>query len=63
MNPYRIVTVDYEGKVSRHRSFVCDNDDDAIVWANQLVDGAPVEIWSGARFVTRLEPRSNTKAR
>ena len=61
MNHYRIVKIDYDGKLSRHRGFVCDNDDDAIVWAKQLVDEAPVELWSGARFVTRLEPRSNTK--
>ena len=63
MNPYRIVTVDYEGKVSRHRSFVCDNDDDAIVWANQLVDGAPVELWSGARFVARRRTLRARRAR
>ena len=61
MNHYRVVKIDYDGKLSRHRGFVCDNDDDAIVWAKQLVDEAPVELWSGARFVTRLEPRSNTK--
>jgi hypothetical protein len=63
MNHYRVVTVDYDGKLSRHRGFVCDNDNDAIVWAKQLVDEAPVELWSGARFVTRLEPQSNTMAR
>jgi len=60
-NRYRIVTIDYDGKLSRHRGFACDNDDDAIVWAKQLVDAAPVELWSGARFVARLEPQSNTK--
>ena len=63
MKHYRIVTIDYDGKLSQHRGFVCDNDDDAIVWAKQLVDEAPVKLWSGARFVARLEPRSNTKAR
>ena len=63
MNHYRIVKIDYDGQLSRHRGFVCDNDDDAIVWAKQLVDEAPVELWSGARFVARLEPRSNTKPR
>ena len=61
MKHYRIVTIDYDGKLSRHRGFVCDNDDDAVVWAKQLVDAEPVELWSGARFVARLEPRSNTK--
>lgn len=61
MNNYRIVTIDSAGKLSRHRSFVCDNDDDAVVWAKQSVDEAPVELWCGARFVARLEPRSSTK--
>jgi hypothetical protein len=63
MNHYRIVTIDCDSKLSRHRAFVCDSDDDAKVWAEQMVDEAPVELWSGARFVARLEPRSNTKAR
>jgi hypothetical protein len=60
MAKYRVVTIDKSGL--RHRGFVCDNDDDAIVWAKQLVDEAPVELWNGARFVTRLEPRSSTKS-
>jgi hypothetical protein len=61
MHNYRVVTVDDAGKLGRQRSFVCANDDDAIVWANQLVDETPVELWSGARFVARLEPRFSTK--
>jgi hypothetical protein len=62
MANYRIVMIDNAGKLSRHRSFVCDNADDAIVWAKHSVDDAPVELWSGARYVARLEPRSSTKA-
>ena len=58
MPNYRIVTVDIAGQLGRHRSFVCDSDSDAIIWAKQLVDDAPVELWNGARFVARLEPRS-----
>jgi hypothetical protein len=56
MANYRIVTIENDGALSRHRSFVCDNDTDAVVWANQLLDKAPIELWSGARFVARLEP-------
>jgi len=59
MANYRMVTIDKDGKLSRHRSFVCDNDDDAIVWAKQSVDDTAVELWSGARFIVRLEPRSS----
>jgi hypothetical protein len=58
---YRIVTIDQAGNLGRHRNFVTDNDRDAIVWAKQLLDKDPVELWSGARFVTRLEPQSALK--
>jgi hypothetical protein len=60
MANYRIIKIEEAGRLSRHRSFVCDNDDDAIVWARQSVDDAPVELWRGARFVARLEPRLST---
>lgn len=59
MANYRIVTIDQAGKLGRHRAFVSDNDNDAIVWAKQVLDKAPVELWSGARFVIRLEPKSS----
>jgi hypothetical protein len=36
--------------------FVCDSDEDALVWAKQWMDGAAVEIRSRERFVRRLEP-------
>lgn len=58
MTNYRTLTIDRAGKPSRHRSFFCDTDDDAIVWAKQSLDEAPVELWSGARFVARLEPQA-----
>lgn len=61
MNTYRIVLVDDTGRASRQRSFVCANDDDAIVWAKQLEGEVPIELWSGARFVARLEPQARAK--
>lgn len=63
MANYRIITIDQAGKSGRHRAFVSDNDDDAIVWAKQSLDETPVELWSGARFVTRLEPQSAGSAK
>ena len=61
MPNYRIVTIDEVGKPGRHRGFVCENDQDAIVWAKQLLDEAPIELWSGARFVIRLDAQSALK--
>jgi hypothetical protein len=59
MANYRIVTIASDGTLTRSRSFDCDNDADAIVRAKQSVDKAPIELWSGARFVTRIEPKSS----
>jgi hypothetical protein len=56
MAEYRIYTVGADGHFVNFRGFVCDHDEDALVWARQWMDGAAVEVWSGERFVTRLEP-------
>lgn len=58
MANYRIVTIDNAGKLGRHRGFACDNDNDAIVWAGQLLAQDPVELWCGPRFIARLEPNT-----
>lgn len=36
------------------RAFVCDTDENAIVWAKQLVGQQPAELWSGRRLIQRL---------
>jgi hypothetical protein len=41
--------------VAASQAFVCGNDDDAVVWAKQLMDGADIELWSGERFIIRLD--------
>jgi hypothetical protein len=33
----------------------CDNDDQAIGQARQLVDGHDIELWEGARFVIGIK--------
>jgi hypothetical protein len=43
-----------DGHVSNYRGFVWESDAKAIVLAKQLVDGHDVELWSGSRFVIRL---------
>lgn len=55
MNEYRAYTVGDDGHFTASRAFTCANDGDAIVWAKQLVDGHDVELWSGERFVVKLE--------
>jgi hypothetical protein len=55
MIEYRAYSLGEDGHFISHRAFVCATDGDAIVWAKQLQDGHPIELWSGKRFVIRIE--------
>ena len=55
MAEYRAYVVGEDGHIRSSRAFVSDDDADATVWANQLVDGHDIELWSGERFVTRVK--------
>ena len=55
MNEYRAYTVGDDGHFAASRAFTCANDGDAIVWAKRLLDGRDVELWSGDRFVIKLD--------
>jgi hypothetical protein len=57
MTDYRLYTVGNDGHFAACRVFACENDDDAIVWAKQWIDGTAVELWNLARLVIRLEPK------
>jgi hypothetical protein len=57
MADYRAYKVSVDGHFIGFDPLVCDNDDDAIVAAKQLIDGHDVELWCGARIVINL-PRS-----
>jgi hypothetical protein len=55
VSEYRAYVIGEDGQIASFRSFVCDSDANATVWAKQLVDGHDVELWSGDRFVIRLD--------
>jgi hypothetical protein len=54
MSEYRAYRIGEDGHVASFRAFVCDSDANATVWAKQLLDSHDVELWSGDRFVIRL---------
>ena len=57
VNEYRAYSMGHDGHIRSSRAFVCEDDADAIVWAEQLVDGHDIELWSGERFVRRVNTR------
>jgi len=55
MAEYRAYMMGEDGHFVCSRAFICDDDADATTWARQLIDGHDIELWSGERFVIRLE--------
>jgi hypothetical protein len=55
VNEYRAYIVGRDGHFASCRGFRCADDTEAVTWARQLVDGQDVELWSGERFIVRLQ--------
>jgi hypothetical protein len=55
MPEYRAFTVGDDGHFIGFEPLVCADDTEAVAKAQRLVDGHDVELWSGERFVKRLE--------
>ena len=54
MTDYRAYVVGRDGHFISYEAFERPSDDEAVARAKQLVDGYDVELWSGDRFVIRL---------
>jgi hypothetical protein len=59
MATYRAYAVWPDGNFDGYEALNCTNDDDAIGKARRLVDNSAIELWSGERFITRLERKSS----
>ena len=46
-----------DGRIASRIDVLCDNDEEAIRSAEQLVDGHAIELWQGMRRVTTLEAK------
>lgn len=55
MPEYRAYALGRDGHIFNSAALICDNDVEAIEQAKTAFDNAPVELWSGARFIVRLE--------
>ena len=58
MSSYRTLVVGKNGPVEKSRTFVCDNDTNAVIWAKQLLEQQPIDLWCGDRLVQRISPPS-----
>jgi len=55
---YRAYAVRFDGNFDGYESLTCADDIDAIGKAKRLADSSTIELWSGERFITRLEHKS-----
>jgi hypothetical protein len=55
MAEYRAYTIGNDGHIVDCQPMVCPNDMAAIKQAQPLVNGRPIELWSGKRFIIKLE--------
>jgi hypothetical protein len=62
VNVYRAYVMAKDRRFTSYTTFVCANDEHAIIWAQQLVDGHGVELWSGTRFVIRFNATGEPSA-
>ena len=62
MNEYRAYIVGRDGHFASCRAFRCADDAEAVIWARQLVAGQDVELWSGERFIVRLQSDGREQA-
>jgi hypothetical protein len=58
MAHYRAFVVGADGHFQTlRRTFECDTEENAIVWAEQLLEEHPIELWSGAAGETPVSSR------
>jgi hypothetical protein len=55
MTEYRAYTVGLDGHFIGCEPLICSDDGEAMAKAKRLVDGYDIEVWSGERFVARVE--------
>jgi hypothetical protein len=58
MAHYRAYAVRFDGNFDGYEPLNCDDDDEAIGRAIRLSNNSAIELWTGERFVTRLEHKS-----
>ena len=58
MTNYRAYIVGDDGHFIGFEPLICRDDIEAITNARRLVDGHDIELWSGKRFVIKLEANS-----
>ena len=55
MGEYRVYAIGHDGHIFNSAPLICEGDKQAIEQAKAVFDNCTIEVWSGARFIVRLE--------
>ena len=55
MPNYRVYFIGPDGHFINFKPLICAGDDEALAEAKELVDGHDIELWSGPKFIIRLD--------
>ena len=56
MADYYAYLIGVDGRTSERVNIVCDDDEEAKRFANQMVDGHALELWQETRKIATFEP-------
>ena len=63
MARYRVYAVQFDGNFDGYETLSCNDDGEALFEAQRLANNTAIEVWSGERFVARMECKSKAGAR
>lgn len=56
MRHYRVYSLDPAGHIALAQDVQCQDDLEALSWAEQAAAHESVEVWQGARLVAKVKP-------
>ena len=59
---YHVYVIGEDNHAASRIDIICDGDEEAICYAEQLVDGKTIELWQGTRRVATLKPKGERGA-
>ncbi len=58
MARYRVYAVQFDGNFDGYETLSCNDDVEAIGEAQRIANNSAIEIWTGERFVARMERKA-----
>ncbi len=55
MARYRVYADQFDGNFNGYETLSCNDDGEALFEAQRLANNTAIEVWSGERFVARME--------